>query len=172
MPDLDVGCEGAGFDCAWDDRVEPGSVVFFAEECGCPDRVAYLVQKYLQQFHSGECWSFTWSETCSQPRVGEFGGGGMLVTARRLIPRSAHEFVAQQQDRFERIGRYAAEDDHPDLHAAEWTRAVSAGQTRVGYWEWVLDQLAAREAAILQQGYWRPGDDLTRAADQDDGSPS
>lgn len=154
LPDLDFDDEGAGFDYAWNDRDEPGSVVFYAEECGCPNRVAYLVQKYLQQFHPDKSWSLTWSETCSKTRIGEFGGGGILVTAKWLICLNAHEFVAQQHERFEWIGDCAAEDDHPEFDSAAWIRAVGAGQTRLGYWDWVVDQLAAREREVLGQGDW------------------
>jgi hypothetical protein len=62
----------------------------------------------------------------------------------------AHEFVAQQQDRFARIGNCAAEDDHPGFDSSEWIRAVRAGQTRLGYWEWVLDQLACRQKDVTR----------------------
>jgi hypothetical protein len=143
MPDS--GFDGAGFECEWDAEEEPGSVVFYAEECGWPDRVGFLIQKYLRRFHPGECWSLTWSETCSKPHVGEFGGGGMLVTAERMIFLNAHEFVEQQQARFERIGTYEPDGAHPDFRYSEWVRAVNAGQTRLGYWDWVLDRLDGRD---------------------------
>jgi len=45
------------------------------------DRVAHLVQKFLRTFRPGDCWSLTYSATCSKPRVGEFGGGAVFVTA-------------------------------------------------------------------------------------------
>jgi hypothetical protein len=156
---LDYGFEGAGFEVEWEDDEEPGHVVFFAEEMGCPERLGWLIQKYLQTFRPDETWSLTWSETCSRPRCGEFGGGGMLVTADRLIFLNAHEFVQQQQERFEAIGRYGPDDEHPDHSSRDWASEVGAGQTRLGYWDWVLNHLQARQGRLLEDGYWKPGDD-------------
>ena len=53
----------------------------YAEESGSPDNVAWLVQKFLKKFRPDQCWSLTYSTTCSKPRVGEFGGGAVFVTA-------------------------------------------------------------------------------------------
>ena len=54
---------------------------FYAEESGSPDNVAWLVQKFLKRFRPDQCWSLTYAATCSKPRVGEFGGGAVFVTA-------------------------------------------------------------------------------------------
>jgi hypothetical protein len=125
VPEMDFEFAGAGFKCEWDEGDEPGSVVFFAEECGWPDRVAYLVQKYFQRFHTGECWSLTWSETCSKPRVGEFGGGGMLVTAKRMIFLNAHEFVERQQEQVG-VQRDSLEAERKDWAVQRQTESVYA----------------------------------------------
>jgi hypothetical protein len=56
----------------------------YAEEFGCVDRVAHLVQKFLRRFRPEDCWSLTYATTCSRPRVGEFGGGAVFVAADRI----------------------------------------------------------------------------------------
>jgi len=53
----------------------------YCEDWGSLDGVAHLVRKFLKRFRPKECWSLTWSETCSKPRIGNFGGGWLFVTA-------------------------------------------------------------------------------------------
>ncbi len=53
----------------------------YSEEYGNIDQVALLVQKFLQQFRPIDCWTLTYAATCSKPRVAEFGGGAVIVTA-------------------------------------------------------------------------------------------
>jgi hypothetical protein len=57
------------------------------------DRVVHLVQKFLARFRPEDCWSATYAEVCSRPRVGEFGGGGIVVTASGFQWFRAHTWV-------------------------------------------------------------------------------
>jgi hypothetical protein len=68
----------------------------YAEESGWPDNLAWLVQKFLKKFRPDQCWSLTYAATCSKPRVGEFSGGAVFVTADAIRGRSAGEFVEQE----------------------------------------------------------------------------
>ena len=77
----------------------------YAEDNGDPDRVACLVQKFLKKFRPDECWSLTYAATCSKPRVGEFGGGAVFVTADAIRWQNAYEFVEQQRVAFQRNGK-------------------------------------------------------------------
>ena len=67
---------------------------------GSPERVAHLVQKFLRQFRPKECWSLTYATICSKPRVGEFGGGAVFVTADTKVWKNAYDFVEAQREAF------------------------------------------------------------------------
>jgi hypothetical protein len=67
----------------------------YAEEYGEPQRVGDLVQKFLRQFRPDQSWSLTYAATCSKPRVGDFGGGAVFVTAEKIVVQDAYEFVEQ-----------------------------------------------------------------------------
>jgi hypothetical protein len=69
----------------------------YADESGAADRVAHLVQKFLKEFRPDESWSLTWAVSCSKPRVGEFGGGAVFVTAEEITWQDAHDFAADRQ---------------------------------------------------------------------------
>lgn len=73
----------------------------FTEETGDPATVAYLVQQFLQRFRPEECWSLTYACTCSTPRVGDFGGGAVFVTADEMNWSDAWGLVDEQQRLFD-----------------------------------------------------------------------
>lgn len=56
----------------------------FGEESGDLGKLAHLVQKFIGQFRPEESWSLTYATTCSKPRVGQFGGGALFVTANSI----------------------------------------------------------------------------------------
>jgi hypothetical protein len=68
----------------------------YAEEWGNPDHVAWLIRGFLQKFRPTECWSMTYATTCSRPRVGEFGGGAVFVTAKRVVYLNAENWAADR----------------------------------------------------------------------------
>ena len=78
-----------------------------AEERGDVERVAHLVQKFLRRFRPDQCWSLTYAATCSKLRVGEFGGGAVFVTADTILWQNSHDFIEQEQVRFEAAKRSA-----------------------------------------------------------------
>lgn len=55
-----------------------------SEESGDIDGIAGMVQEFLAKFRPDQSWSLSWAATCSGPRVGEFGGGAIFVTAQRI----------------------------------------------------------------------------------------
>jgi hypothetical protein len=55
---------------------------FNSDGCGNPDCVADLVHCFLERFRPHECWSLSFALTCTKPEVGQFGGGGIFVTAK------------------------------------------------------------------------------------------
>ena len=58
-----------------------GVAYLFAEENGDVGQVAAFLQRFICAFRPEDHIGFEWSETCSKPRTGEFGGGCVLVTA-------------------------------------------------------------------------------------------
>lgn len=50
-----------------------------ARESGDLDALADVVVAFQNVFGIEESWTLTWADTCSKPRVGEFGGGGLVV---------------------------------------------------------------------------------------------
>ena len=95
--------ESAGFDCCFSDDAHGDwgrHLWLHTEECGCVDRVAHLIQKFLHEFRPHQCWSLTYATTCSKPRVGEFGGGAVFVTADDIKWHNAYEVVEQERAAF------------------------------------------------------------------------
>jgi hypothetical protein len=78
-------------------------VWFYAEEAGNLDNLASVVQAYLVKFCPKGCWGITWADTCSRPRVGEFGGGAVFVTATERRWMSTYSWVAKQREEFEHV---------------------------------------------------------------------
>ncbi len=103
MEDYDPGFgEDVGFDYSFSEDVDEDwgrHLWVYSEEHGRVDRVAHLVQKFLREFRPDACWSLTYAGTCSKPRVGEFGGGAVFVTATEIKYSNAWEFVEQQRKR-------------------------------------------------------------------------
>lgn len=75
---------------------EDNKLVWFrADESGDVEIIAKVVQKFLKQFRPNDFFSLTWSCTCSKPRIGEFSGGGMFITANEMKFFSVEEWVEQ-----------------------------------------------------------------------------
>ena len=64
--------------------------------------VANFIQHFLKQFRSKQCFTLTWAATCSRPRVGEFSGGGVFITAEKQKWHSAYDFIHKCHRRFEK----------------------------------------------------------------------
>jgi hypothetical protein len=108
MPDYDSsGDDEAGFSYRFDTDDEGPSgwgrhFWIYADESGDLERIGHLVQKFLKTFRPNECWVLTYSESCSRPCVGEFGGGALFVTAQEIKWQSAYSFIAAERAAFEK----------------------------------------------------------------------
>ncbi len=92
-----------GFDYCFDENEDWGRHLWlYAEECGDVDNAAWLAHKFLKEFRPQACWSLTYAAICSKPRVGEFGGGAIFVTANEIKWQNAYGFIDQQKAAFER----------------------------------------------------------------------
>ncbi|MGA2620117.1 MAG: hypothetical protein ABSF26_21070 [Thermoguttaceae bacterium] len=97
--------DGPGFEYEFGHNTDEGGcgrhLWVHAGEWGYLDGLAHLVQKFLKRFRPDQCWSLTYATTCSKPRVGEFGGGAVFVTADTIRWQNAYDFVAYQRETFE-----------------------------------------------------------------------
>jgi len=65
-----------------------GALYLWAEECGDVEHAALFVQQYLRKWDPTGVVGFEYSVSCSKPRVGEFGGGAVVVTKNNYVVRS------------------------------------------------------------------------------------
>ena len=99
--DRDPDDEYCGFAYSFEECGGKRQLWVRAEESGNADHAAHLVQKFLKKFRPHECWSLTYPTTCSKPRVGEFGGGAVFVTADTIQWENAYGFIEDQRAAFE-----------------------------------------------------------------------
>lgn len=74
-------------------EVEDDSVWLYAEESGDVDQVLLLIQKFLRAFRPDDVRSLSWASYCGAPRLNEQGGGGAVVTSKRIISMTTWEWV-------------------------------------------------------------------------------
>lgn len=60
-----------------------GAWLYADDSCNI-DSTAELIQRFLSENRPDQCHSFEWAETCSKPRLDEFGGGGCFITATEI----------------------------------------------------------------------------------------
>lgn len=103
---LNSACDVRGFQFEFHDDHEPEGwgrhLWLYAEEYGEPGIVAWLMQKFLKRFRPSQFWSLTYATSCSKPRVGEFGGGTVFVTADEIQCQDAHDFAQDCTQSFQR----------------------------------------------------------------------
>lgn len=95
-----VGNEDDNTVC-YDHQLEDNMVWFHADECGNLEAVALVVQSFLAKFRFNDHFTLTWACWCSKPRIGEFGGGAMFVTAQEAIFYDAHQWVQKRKNELE-----------------------------------------------------------------------
>lgn len=102
-PDFDYRYDAQGFESAFCDEDHPPAryLWLYAEDYGNPEHAAWLIHKFLTRFRPDQCWSLTYANSCSKPRVGEFSGGAVFVTAEEIQWQDADDWVQQQRARFQ-----------------------------------------------------------------------
>lgn len=86
----------------WEIRQPEGDLWLYAEDSGNVQHVGHFVRAFLARFRPNDRWQMTWAETCSKPRIGEFGGGGVFASASSVRFFSAHDWLARRQSYFDR----------------------------------------------------------------------
>lgn len=126
-----------------------GSILFYSEDSHDVEPAARLVQMFLKKFgQPGESWKCGMALTCDKSRDGEFGGAAGFVTADKICWTSTYAWLDDQEYRYSHLGDHSHWVDHPDpeLSSEEWRREVGCDDTRLGYHDWVLHKIEAREA--------------------------
>ncbi len=57
----------------------------YAEEGGDPYRLAIFVQQFLKMFRPNTYFTFSYAYTCDKPRIDEFGGDTIFVSADTIV---------------------------------------------------------------------------------------
>jgi len=92
----------------WDDMQEyaacevltqdDGSIWIHGEESGDLDRIADAVSEWQLKFDIQEPWSLQWADTCSKPRLDEFGGGAVFIHKGEIEFMSTYSWVAEMEE--------------------------------------------------------------------------
>jgi len=95
-------CEPLGFQ--WSIYDGPGStnktLYIYSDESGNIEHAATFVLEYLTRFASDRCFSFSWSDTCSESRPGEFGGGSVFITVEKTEWFSSWDWLHKRKKAF------------------------------------------------------------------------
>jgi hypothetical protein len=93
----------------------------YAQESGDVEQVALFAREFLVRFRPQSCFSLTWAATCSKPRIGEFSGGAVVVTADEMTWNSASYWAGQKIADFERKVQGGGQAAPPPVPQAEQT---------------------------------------------------
>ncbi len=80
--------------------MEDSQVWFHGDPSLNVDCAADVIQRFLKEFRPNGSVGFTWSETCSKPRLDEFGGGACFITAENVEWNSANGWLNEKQTEF------------------------------------------------------------------------
>jgi len=71
------GCPGFDLESSHEDG--EGVLWIYSDEYGEPEHVVRFVQRCATAFDLTGPWGFTWSTSCSKPRIDAFGGGAHVL---------------------------------------------------------------------------------------------
>lgn len=84
------------------DQVDSGEVWFYSEEAEEPMVVAEVVHHFFLEFRKKAkpppVFTLTWATFCDKLRIGEFGGGALIVTREGIEVFGVHDWVDAQVD--------------------------------------------------------------------------
>ncbi len=93
---LDQEDEPLGFQYNFQDDY----IHIFSEDGGSPEHLAAFLHLFIKKFRPNDALCFSWSETCSKMRVGEFSGGACFVTAQKIHWNGAYDWCEKQWKKF------------------------------------------------------------------------
>jgi hypothetical protein len=83
------------------ERSEEG-IIFSDDGSGDIDLLGNFMQEFFIYADSDSYFSLAWSISCSRPRVGEFGGGAMIVTRHKQKFINDHVFLRDKEIKYDR----------------------------------------------------------------------
>jgi hypothetical protein len=99
------------------------SLWIYSEDHGNPYNAAEFVRAFLKKFRLDDSWGVCYCYFSDKPRVGEFGGGAIFVTADAIEHSNAHDWLEAQRTAFTEnrpaIGRLVAQVAAAGLDPAE-----------------------------------------------------
>ena len=88
----DPECEAYEIYGGFEYEIQPGEGVWVHDEDGNgnPEAAAGFIQRYLKDLDIKEAVYMSWANTCSKPRINEFDGGGVVITATKMYWRNSY----------------------------------------------------------------------------------
>lgn len=86
-------------DCEF--KADGENVWVYSEDSADISALADVVATFQLRFEVDEPWTLTWAETCSKPRVGQFGGGGLVVYRGKISWLNAWSWCEAEKGRME-----------------------------------------------------------------------
>ncbi len=92
-------CAALGFHADPSPESGPGTLWIHSDEWGDPEHVIAFVRRCAAEFELAGKWGFSWSYSCSKPRLDSFGGGAVVIDLEgKNEPQwtDAFQFIARQ----------------------------------------------------------------------------
>jgi hypothetical protein len=72
----------------------------YTDDCGNPEYLAELVQRFLKKFRHDQYWTLSWANTCSRLESSGFSGGAAFITADTIDWCITDEFLESKTEAF------------------------------------------------------------------------
>ena len=79
-------------------EIREGSVWMYAEETADLGALWYQIEEWQKAYGIKAPFTMTWADTCSKPRVGEFGGGWSVTYKGHTIAGTTWDAVEDELD--------------------------------------------------------------------------
>jgi hypothetical protein len=91
---------------SWNVEPEAGKpfLWLYSEDSGTPGMAALFVQRFLQTHRPKQFITFSWADTCSKPRLNEFGGGAYVIHAKWMTYTTTYRFTNRHAERLLKRG--------------------------------------------------------------------
>ncbi len=117
--------------------VEEGTAYFSHRyESGDVEATANFVSQFLREHRPLAVVGFEWADVCSRPKVGEFGGGAVLVTATGVKTRATCELLEELSTKAVHTDKPADGDVDANIDAVDPVEAAQFMRhvTELLYW--------------------------------------
>ena len=94
--------EWGSLDFDWEIDGENQLWIHTDDGMGNPSMVADLLQYYLKKFDPKAHVSFEFAETCSKPKLDEFGGGAVVISMDEMWWMSTGQWAAEKIDEIQK----------------------------------------------------------------------